>query len=506
MRLNDICKISVCAILIGVSMMACSDDVVCPDPIDSPVQTRSSVEEMDSTARLSFSDEMDLSEAISSSSDDIEGTSVNSPQRVQSISQANPKFVSLMAVRPVTDVSQPQLTYYEALGYDSLVPNPKFAQLLNTKGEVEVGGDVIKITPKGTYRFPKQYAEDCIAFISQNPNIEGQKIGEDSYQLNDKVTLIKTFQHNDADYSLISMGNYTDLPDDFFGDDDDDSDIPLMPSTRSSIPEPDFNSFQTFSADRKTFVGKLIQNIIGSTKASTVNFNKKRRVRGSFYFYNYGVYGEIGVKGWTDRKRKHWFGWTKVNCDELRVGWRNVILKLPLSSDLKKALSGNKDIGYLPPQNININGKIANTATLIMPEIPKDLKSKIIAQGVKAIYNYAKSKWGNKAKDLDKADACIIATPSELQFVANDDDIVKYNTKSYCHVFAKNFMYFNIGWSNTNGFFLNNVTQHNVSQLGSWLKMIIGLFNQQHITLTSGEVYVCARFGNEWRGMKIIKN
>lgn len=105
MRIKDICKITLCTILISVSLMACSDDVVCPDPIDSPVQTRSSVEEKDSTARLSFSDEMDLSEAISSGSEDIDGTSANSPQRVQSISQANPKFVSLMAVRPVDDVA-----------------------------------------------------------------------------------------------------------------------------------------------------------------------------------------------------------------------------------------------------------------------------------------------------------------------------------------------------------------------------------------------------------------
>lgn len=505
MKIKELCRIIVYTLFIGVSLMSCSDDMVPPEEMGSFPLTRSVAEEADSTVRLAFSDELALSEAISSMQDEMEGTSVTSVQKVQSATPSNPKFISMMAMQPVSDVTQPRLTYYEALGYDSLVPNPKFAQLLNTRGEVEVGNEIIKITPKGTYRFPKQDAQDCIEFISQNPNVEGQRVSDDTYKLNEKVTLIKTFQEKDADYSLLSMGNYIDLPDDFFGDDDDDSDTPLLTSTRSSIPEPDFNGFQTFSADRKTLIGKLIQNIIGSTKACTVNFNKKRRVRGSFYFYNYGVYGEIGVKGWTDRKRKHWFGWTKVNCDELRVGWRNVILKLPLSSDLKKALSGNKDIGYLPPQNVNINGKVANTATLVMPEIPKDLKSKIIAQGVKAIYNYAKSKWGNKAKDLDKADACIIATPSELQFVANDDDIVKYNTKSYCHVFAKNFMYFNIGWSNTNGFFLNNVTQHNVSQLGAWLKMIIGLFNQKHITLTSGEVYVCARFGNEWRGMKIVK-
>ena len=92
--------------------------------------------------------------------------------------------------------------------------------------------------------------------------------------MNEKVTLIKTFQEKDADYSLLSMGNYIDLPDDFFGDDDDDSDTPLLASTRSSIPEPDFNGFQTFSADRKTLIGKLIQNIIGSTKACTSEISR----------------------------------------------------------------------------------------------------------------------------------------------------------------------------------------------------------------------------------------
>lgn len=38
------------------------------------------------------------------------------------------------------------------------------------------------------------------------------------------------------------------------------------------------------------------------------------------------------------------------------------------------------------------------------------------------------------------------------------------------------------------------------------VKFIVDLFTQKHTTLVSGEVYVCAFLGNEWRGMKIVKS
>lgn len=124
--------------------MSCSDDMVPPVEMGGSPLTRSVVEEADSTVRLAFSDELALSEAISSMQDGIEGLSVTSAQKVQSSTPSNPQFISMMAMQPVSaDVTQPRLTYYEALGYDSLVPNPKFAQLLNTRGEVEVGNEII---------------------------------------------------------------------------------------------------------------------------------------------------------------------------------------------------------------------------------------------------------------------------------------------------------------------------------------------------------------------------
>ena len=359
---------------------------------------------------------------------------------------------------------------------------------------MQVSQEIIKITPNGTYRFPAQYEKECLEYIKEHPNAKGILVAKDIYRISDKISLINTFAINPNNYSLISDGNYTELPDDYFDE---------TLATRASIPEPNFNDFQIFSADKKTIVGKIIQNIIGSTKTSTIKFNKKRRVRGSFYFYNYGVYGEIGVKGWTDKKNK--IGWSKTASDELRVGWRNVLLKYSLPNKYKESLKGVKDVAYYPPKYIDINGKRANAATLIMPDLPVSLKDKIIAKGVKAAYDYIRSKFGQKATDFDKADACILATPSELYFIVDNGDVIKRGEKSYCHVFAKNYMQFTIGWSNTGGFFLGSINQNNYTQLGSWFNTIKDAMNQEKVTLVGGEVYVCARFGNDWRGMKIIK-
>ena len=154
---------------------------------------------------------------------------------------------------------------------------------------------------------------------------------------------------------------------------------------------------------------------------------------------------------------------------------------------------------------VEINGRIANAATLIMPDFPSTLKDQVVTQGVKAVYNYIKGKFGNRATNFEAANSCIISTPKELYIIVNDDDVVKYNVKSYTHVFAKNYMQFTIGWNNLNGFFLNSVNSANASQIKSWLGVIVDAMNQKKVTLTGGEVYVCARFGENWRGMRIIK-
>ncbi len=478
-------------------LSSCSKEDIYIDKNKTTNISRANSEEPDSAFRLSFENEEELISLICPDNDkDIQPASLN-----PIASKLDPRFISLMDTKTDLNASigSTTETFYEAYGYDSLVPNLNLAKLLNTKGELEIGNYVIKITPKGTFKFPIGCENEFDNLTIKNSQLNGTKIDEQTYQITKNIVLFKTFEENPDDYSLIYEGKYEELPDSYFGDDDETSNK----GSRAGVPEPDHNSFKTFSADRQTFVGKIIQNIIGSTKACTVNISKKRRVRGSFYFYNYGFYGEIGVQGWTDKK--NWIGWSKTRCDEIRVGWRHVLLKKSIPAYYSQVMKNVKDYAYMPPQMVEINGSIANAATLIMPDFPSTLKDQVIALGVNAVRDFIKEKFGNKATNFESANACIISTPKELYIIVNDGDIVRYNVKSYTHVFARNYMQFTIGWNNLSGFFLNNVNSSNASQINTWLNVIVDAVNQKNVTLTGGEVYVCARFGENWRGMRIIK-
>ena len=267
-------------------LSSCSKEDIYIDKNKTTNISRANSEEPDSAFRLSFENEEELISLICPDNDkDIQPASLN-----PIASKLDPRFISLMDTKTDLNASigSTTETFYEAYGYDSLVPNLNLAKLLNTKGELEIGNYVIKITPKGTFKFPIGCENEFDNLTIKNSQLNGTKIDEQTYQITKNIVLFKTFEENPDDYSLIYEGKYEELPDSYFGDDDETSNK----GSRAGVPEPDHNSFKTFSADRQTFVGKIIQNIIGSTKACTVNISKKRRVRGSFYFYNYGFYGE----------------------------------------------------------------------------------------------------------------------------------------------------------------------------------------------------------------------
>ena len=484
-----------------VMLQSCLSDAIQDPTYENNQSTRSFLNEnTDTIHRLVFENEEELRRAIFAA----EEIPVSTQSNITNPNDYNPPqkgFISLMDCKTIDAVTRESVSYYEALGYDSLVPNENFAKLLNIEGEMEVDNNILKITPKGTYIVPKEYEDDFRIYLS--PEDKGRhmktEIGENYYMIDNKFKYIKTFTQNPKDYSLVSEGDYTELPEDYF----DNADTPPT-LTRATTTGPNFDSFSIFSADRKTIIGKFIQNLIGSTKSHTINYNNKRRIKGSFYFYNYGVYGEIGVKGWTDKKNL--LNWSKTKSDELRVGWRNVIIDIPMPNDLKTALKGNLNAYFKNPEYLDMNGSKVYTASVILPEMDQTFWDKIIAQGTKAAIEFIKQRYdAKKAKDLEKVEAIIISTPTKIRFVAADDDIVKYDEKSYCHVFLNEYLDVSGGWSNTDGFFLYNINQSNASNFATYIKTIIKLLTRQHMTLISGEVYVCARLNSEWRGMKIRK-
>lgn len=447
------------------------------------------INKIETAERLSFIDEKSLAEVVASSDFNNEYNKVKMNHQ---------EFISFMDEVPVLRSSEIEnkLTYIEIIGLDTLIHNPNFARLLNSKGELQVGSEVIRVTPKGTYRYSINYENEFNLFIDNNTDYIGYKIDEDEYRINDQIRFYKTFEEHDNDYSLLTDAELEALS---------CNNVSSAFEVQTRAAEPNFNSFSTFKADRKTIIGKIIQNLIGASKTHTLMFetNSNRKLQGTFYFQNYGVYADIGVKGLT--KKKNVIGWSGTDADEIRVGWDMVLLKKSIPNYYSQALKDIQSIGYFPPQYTSINGERVNMATLIMPDFEADLKQKIISQGVKALYDYAKNKLGSKPTDFDKANGWVIASKHDVYYIIGKKDIIRTKEEKINHLFAQTWMEFEVGWSNTNGFFINNVNQNNYDQLKTWGNAIAKVLSQEKTTLVAGEVYVCARFGSEWQGMKIIK-
>lgn len=150
------------SILVGW-VAACSNDTMLYKDNTDLSTTRSESCEKDSTLRLCFEDEDQLRSIIETGNDESEYPTRGSLP----VTVVPSNFVSLVSSIPGDTEGS---TYYEALGYDSLVPNVNFAKLLNINGEMEVKDNLVKITPKGTYIVEKKYEEAFKQWLNNNGN------------------------------------------------------------------------------------------------------------------------------------------------------------------------------------------------------------------------------------------------------------------------------------------------------------------------------------------------
>ena len=481
-RRNNIIKMKnkllyIIFMVISVQFCACSNSD------DFEQLTKNDEEVVDENVRLHFLNEEDLENAISNTTE----------KYTRSIGS----FRSLLSLHNTRNANAEACTYYDELGMDTLIPNKDFARLFNYKAELEVGEFVIRVTKLGTFKYAKSEEAFVDSFVSKNDKYFVANDTVEFVSIKDNVLLYNTFGNSYDDE------NSEDLAESYIEDDTDD-----YKTTRAenNIPEPDFGSFPSYSADRHTIVGGWIQSVIGGTKTYTVDFrsNKKRRVRGSFYFYNYAVYAEIGVKGWTDKK--NWIGWSKTSSNELRVGWNHVVIKLKGDDGYSKAVKNINEMQRVKNALVKMGDNIFSSDVLYMPEISSSTRDKIVAKGVSALYDLAK-KYGYKPGEMEKKEAMIVASRSEILFIPKCEHIKKFNTEYYCHVFSKKWMTIWVSYNNSTGFSVNGINTNNASSASSWANMLKNAINSNSSKeLIGGEVYVCARFGNEWKGMKIHKN
>jgi hypothetical protein len=462
-----------CSVFLG--MLSCKDDIC--NNIDQGTDRTLLKNEFEI---LSFNSKDELLQAIQN------GMNSDS-SKVLTRSKNFKSLLSSCETKTKSSGDEMDESYYEKLGYDTLVPNKAFAKLINPNGEIIVKDSIYKITPNGTYYFSIDKKQLFYQLYSADSTLLGTYISDDIYRISDGIYRRNTFK----------LDNKYEVLDESYSSNDTTETV----NTRSGVSEPSIDSFPIFDADHHTFFGKLIQNIFGSTKEYCLGFetNRKRRVKGSFYFYNYGVYAEVGVQGWTDKK--NWIGWSKTASDELRVGWRYVILETKIPDYLSESLNKMNTAPSISPNlYMNIPGTMqkVNTAVMIIPDFSPTLLDRVVTFGSKELYNYLEKRFEGES-EWKKAEALLITTRTHIYTYIMNEDVRKYDTKSYTHVFANQAKFMvTVDPYNLPGF-------SSINDAIEWAKMIKGTTEMAYPTLKYGEVYSCARFGDEWKGMKIVK-
>lgn len=368
-----------------------------------------------------------------------------------------------------------------------LVPNTHFAKLLNKNAEIVVENKIYKVTPNGTYYFDENKKNEFYSLYEKDNTIEGKLIGDKLYQLAEGIYRYDTFYKEDGE---INEGEKT-----------SSSEI-MTKSGHSTGTNPNIDIMDWFTADRTTWLGKIIQNMFGATKefAKYYPHTDKRRVKGSFYFYNYVAYAEIGVQGWTDKK--NWLGWSKTASDELRVGWNNVVLvtKIPDNYSKSMAAMNNLSTSVSPVQYMDVPGTMnkVNLKTMVIPNFDATKFDQVLTIGAKSAFDWLKSLSSQNQTDWERAEAALVVSRTHIYTFFRNQEVRKVGEESYTHVFASQ-VKFMISLN------LSSFPQSVSSCANVLLDVVKNSSKLAYPTLANGDVFVAAKFNPYWQGMRIKK-
>jgi hypothetical protein len=405
------------------------------------------------------------------------------------------------------------LSFFERKDYESFyndyVPDTEFAQLLNHKGEIIVADTLYRVTTNGTYYCHIDKKDVLDKIIEADSLNEGFLLDDKLYQVAEGVYRYDSFHYmrENQDFYFYDEDGYNYCDDGYTYDDNtaetEENQNSIFRS--SGIPQPNMDGFPIFSSTQETVLKWLARNILRVDKvAPTVNHPcGKRRVKGEFGTVNLVVYNSVHVKAWTDKKNT--IGWSKTEADELRIGWRNVFIAVPIHTT--PATSIPSGIVH-NPQSIRVPGSMYTHATraFTIPDAQLSAFQNAAAKGAGAVFNFIKTTYTSmNQSDWDKINAALIYSRTHLFIYIKNEDIVRTNIKEFSYTFAESAQF--VVTLNPNSFNLSgNTTLQTIQQL-------IGLISETTKiaapTLHTGEAYIASRFGSSgdcWRGMKIVKN
>jgi hypothetical protein len=203
-------------------------------------------------------------------------------------------------------------------------------------------------------------------------------------------------------------------------------------------------------------VGGWIQEVIGAKKDHILKYaiDSNRRLVGSFYSYNYGVYVENGAK----------------------------------------VMKGLSEYRASPIHYADIPGTMyrMNLKTFMIPGYEAANWQKAVGKSLMEGLKYLRTHFDSKhVTEMEKVRALLIAAANTYHIIIMNEDVVKYKCERYVHIFSKQVKFM--------------ITINPNNWVASFTQSAALSYALEAPTLQEGEIYVCAKFGNEWQGMKIIK-
>lgn len=376
-----------------------------------------------------------------------------------------------------------EVCVYDALGYDELIPNKNLARMMNARAEIMVQDTVYKVSPRGTYFFPKEYLSTFEENYASMENQEGQLVSENLYQLSEHVFRYDTFDSDVyEDYDFIELENPLDTI-----------------STKGPIiawgNQINWNLYPRVNISAQTWIGKLFESLIGRNKSFTYNFRgNRKRLNAKFYYYNYIFISESGVYSKTEERA--FLGWKKTTCSKMCSGWSNIVyeMTIPASSPL--------GLGGVSPQEkyaasliepVPWTGQNGKAVYIFDKSISLSQINNWIKLPINTFLNTLKARTGH---DMSGTKVVKFFIDSKIVCVILEGYLEKSNDSELHHKFYSNI---NVGISNINLLQLPTTW-------AQWAASVIqGTMNLPKFKLKSGEVRTAAQCDGEIKAVSLYK-
>ncbi len=221
---------------------------------------------------------------------------------------------------------------------DQLVPDPNFAAVLNDNLELQVGDQLIKVTPEGTY-VTAASNRAALELMANDNSLDspdytpGTFVGDGTYAMGKEIMRYDTYEEDPNAPSLKLLpedggnggggggGGGTSPPSAPCA-----IKQPSTPAFPGALPAGAYCAFPSYLYGAKTIVGGALQSLFGVNSSRENNVDSDHRIKVKLYSFNYKVYASIGLKA--KFQEKGMFGiWGKTDCPKIVLGWDAVVFE-----------------------------------------------------------------------------------------------------------------------------------------------------------------------------------